>query len=637
MIPAITLFSIVKYLNKLNVKRIKKIRDSNFGFREILLSTEYGTLSIFYNYKSQSLILSTAKITPSSSQHPIIKAINKELANGIVEEIAVQDFERIMLLKIKKNAEYTLIIEIFGKGNTILVDKNNRIKLLEHGIKTKYRTLSVKGTYEPPKSDKIDPLNIFNNEYLELIKQRMTGKKIKEVYKIINLDKYTITELLHRAGLNASYSDKILEENEVVALYHEIKRIINEAASCNTFSIIKNKTIVLLPFKVYSTGDAIVYTDAIDACNQYLEQILLKNSSVKSKEANKLQKQILKLSEKKNKLQVELSLLEEFVPSLYSRIDELTHIFDKITKGEKISYRVDKREKVLFLPVSDELSVKIKYDIPPVKAINLLYETEIKPRKRGLEKIRNKIDELRRKLTEKGEQLTRDEIKLEYKILTKREWFEAYRWFYTSNGLLVIGGKDARSNRKIIRKHLENNDLVFHADYYGSPFVILKNGRNASKLDILETAIFTASYSRAWRDGLSVVDVYYVSPEQISEKPPSGEYIKKGAFMVYGKKNYVKKIPLELCLSFDKQLKKLIIGPCSAIARKDVLNKIFLIYPGVKPKGKVVKWLSELIIDDIAGETGLKLSMHYLVNTINSILPSGGFNIKIVSKNLLVD
>lgn len=639
MIPAITIFSIVEYLKQLNIHRLKKIRESGFGFREIMLSTDYGPVSLFYNYKTQSLIISTARISPPLFQHPIIKLMNKELSNGIIEEITIPNFERILFLKIRKRKKFTLIVEIFGKGNTILTDADNKIIYLEHSIKTKYRTLSVGEIYETPISDKISLQKILDENGLEILKHYLIGKSFSEVYKVINLDKYTIKEAMYRTGFNGDYKNKVMEEDSIIALYSKLKEIINEAESCRYFSIIKNRPIVLLPFRVHFSEDIKTFSNIIDACNNYLEQIL-KDVSLnlfKSIEISKLKKQLQNLVKKQELLKSELSLLEEFVPTLYTRINELILLFNKVAHGEKVNYKVNKHDKVIYLPVEKDLTIKIRYDLPPIKAINMLYESEIKPRKRGLEKLQKKINELEKYLSEEKLYIPKEKIKLEYKSLIKKEWYEAYRWFYTSNGLLALGGRDVRSNRKLIKKHLDDNDIVFHADYYGSPFVILKNGRKADEIDISETAIFTASYSRAWRDGLSTLDVYYVYPDQVSEKTPSGEYLKRGSFMIYGKKNYIRKVPLGLCLSFDKQLKKLVIGPCSSIVKKDIISKVYLIYPGVKTKGETVKKIAESIVGIIMDETGLELSMEYLINTINSILPSGKFNIKITLKNFLVE
>ena len=59
----------------------------------------------------------------------------------------------------------------------------------------------------------------------------------------------------------------------------------------------------------------------------------------------------------------------------------------------------------------------------------------------------------------------------------KREWYEKFHWFFSSEGFLCVGGKDATSNEVIIKKHLEKNDLVLHTDMAGSPFLSSRTGR----------------------------------------------------------------------------------------------------------------------------------------------------------------
>jgi len=45
----------------------------------------------------------------------------------------------------------------------------------------------------------------------------------------------------------------------------------------------------------------------------------------------------------------------------------------------------------------------------------------------------------------------------------KQKWFEQFRWFISSDGFLVIGGRDAQSNEDIVKKYLEKRDIFFHA------------------------------------------------------------------------------------------------------------------------------------------------------------------------------
>ena len=56
----------------------------------------------------------------------------------------------------------------------------------------------------------------------------------------------------------------------------------------------------------------------------------------------------------------------------------------------------------------------------------------------------------------------------------KKQWFEKFRWFKSSDGYIVVGGKDASSNEIIVKKHLEKNDLYFHTELRGAPSTVPK-------------------------------------------------------------------------------------------------------------------------------------------------------------------
>ncbi len=173
------------------------------------------------------------------------------------------------------------------------------------------------------------------------------------------------------------------------------------------------------------------------------------------------------------------------------------------------------------------------------------------------------LEEKQKEEIEIKEQKEKSKEKKTTKIIKKTFWYMKYRWFYTSKGHLAIGGRDANTNEELIKKRLEKNDLVFHADVNGSPFFILKlekderekiiNNIEEYKDEIQELVDATVSFSRAWKYGVSVIDAFFVLPEQVSKKAKAGEYLQKGSFMIYGKKNiftgilklYVKTIKIE--------------------------------------------------------------------------------------------
>lgn len=161
-------------------------------------------------------------------------------------------------------------------------------------------------------------------------------------------------------------------------------------------------------------------------------------------------------------------------------------------------------------------------------------------------KAKAKIDTVKKIIAlyqDKLEKIEKEEIHVqEEKSRIKREtkWYEKFRWFITSEGFLVIGGRDAGSNEVVVKKHMEKNDLLFHTEAAGSPFFILKTeGKQPSERSIQEVADATYIFSKSFKGGVSGVNAFWVKPEQISTTPQPGEYLEKGSFIVNGKKNVV--------------------------------------------------------------------------------------------------
>ena len=111
----------------------------------------------------------------------------------------------------------------------------------------------------------------------------------------------------------------------------------------------------------------------------------------------------------------------------------------------------------------------------------------------------------------------------------EKEWYNKYRWFYTSEKKLVVGGKNAEQNEELIKKFLNTNPkyIVMHTKHPGSPFSIILSNTPSEK-DLEETAVFTGSFSRAWREGKkkSQIDTFLI--EQIIKK----KSMKTGTFGV---------------------------------------------------------------------------------------------------------
>ena len=180
------------------------------------------------------------------------------------------------------------------------------------------------------------------------------------------------------------------------------------------------------------------------------------------------------------------------------------------------------------------LSLKKKLE----QTANEYFEAAKKARKKA-EKAREVVLKFKKQLEEleKKESIETQKVKIVKKA--PMDWYEKFRWFTSSEGFLCIGGRDATSNEVIIKKHADKEDIIFHTEAPGSPFFVIKtNGKKPTEITMQETADATASYSRAWKLGISATEAYSVTPEQVSRQAQSGEYLPKGGFMIRGKRTY---------------------------------------------------------------------------------------------------
>ena len=234
-------------------------------------------------------------------------------------------------------------------------------------------------------------------------------------------------------------------------------------------------------------------------------------------------------------------------------------------------------------------------------------------------KARKKAEGARKMLASAEEKLSKPKEKKpqRQKVQRKKEWYEKFRWFVSSDNFLCIGGRDATTNEVVVKKHAQKGDLAFHTDMAGSPFVIIQaEGKEIPDTTKEEAAQFTACHSRAWKKGMGYLEVFSASPDQLSKTPESGEFLPKGAFIVRGHLTYYSPT-LELCAGkFDD---KVMVAPRAAIEEHC-------------PEGWIILQGNEKT-SDVAKELAKKLDCH--PDDLIPQLPAGGvkLGVKILGKS----
>jgi predicted ribosome quality control (RQC) complex YloA/Tae2 family protein len=126
-------------------------------------------------------------------------------------------------------------------------------------------------------------------------------------------------------------------------------------------------------------------------------------------------------------------------------------------------------------------------------------------------------------------------------------WCEArFRWFVSSEDLLVLLGRDAHTNEALVKRYLQPNELYIHADVHGAASCVIKNKvlpdgtvQFPGAATIQEAGAVCTSCSKAWSDK-SAADAYWVWGHQVSKTAQSGEYLPTGSFIVRGQRNPIR-------------------------------------------------------------------------------------------------
>jgi len=234
---------------------------------------------------------------------------------------------------------------------------------------------------------------------------------------------------------------------------------------------------------------------------------------------------------------------------------------------------------------------------------------KIKGAEEALRQSKIKLQELE---TKKEQQETKKIQEKQY-AAREKQWYEKFRWFRSSDNFLVIGGRDATTNEIVVKKHSQPGDIVFHTDIAGSPFIVIQSEKKEiPEATMREAADATCTFSRVWKLGLQSTDVFYVAPEQVTKKTKAGEFMGKGAFMIFGKTNYIdNRINLAVGKTKDNSI---MAGPLSAVSKH--CEKYVVLYQGDEKASSIAKKIQHFLGKDVP------------VDEIIRSLPAGEFKIK---------
>jgi predicted ribosome quality control (RQC) complex YloA/Tae2 family protein len=546
--------------------------------------------------------------------------LRKYLLNGKISAVSQHEFDRVIILKIgRKEGDYALIFELFSKGNIILCNPEGRI--IRPLIKQEWSTRLIKSgeMYTPPPAQ-TNPFTLSEQRFQELL-TKSTKDLVRTLATTVNLSGLYAEELCVRAGVDKTTKATELDERSLKKLYTELQKLLVmfQEKKFQPVLVKKNSTpidILPVPFQSYPDVDY----EPIESFSKGLElfipgqKTITPSEGTHQKHLEKLHRQLLQQKELIEEFTKNISLKKLEGDLLYLNFQACTNLLDDITRVLRQKEKDEGIERIRthplvkqFDPTANELIVGLRDETGTIRDVSMDF------RKSVAENAKMKYEEskkLQEKLKGASEAVTRtkqeieasQEIKVEEKKKTVRHekqwWFERFRWFISTEGNIVVAGRDAASNDVVVKKYLSDGDRYAHADIHGAPSCVIKSkGIHDEKLPISEktlqeACVFAAAYSRAWNQ-FGEAQAYWVLPEQVSKTPESGEFVPKGAFIIRGKRNYCR-CPLEVAVGLIQlgDEEKLMGGPVTAVTTR--ASRYALLAPGVTKKSVIAKRLAKV-------------------------------------------
>jgi predicted ribosome quality control (RQC) complex YloA/Tae2 family protein len=599
-----------KELKILEGGKIEKIYQDGKTLRVFVYVSEKGTFELYF--EPGKIFLTQYKRVSPEYPPSFCMFLRKHLLGQRILRVEQKNFERI--LEIETN-DYILIFELFSRGNVILCDKSYNILMPLEVQLWKDREILPKKPYKYP-PPLVNPFALKEEEFFSLLTK---SERSIVAFLAMNLSLGGIyaEEVCLRAKIDKMKKCKEVSEEEARQIFQTMSSLLNQFKP--QIIIEDSRKIDFAPFdmQIYADKQKVYYQSFNEALDEFFtEKEIVSEEEKKSQEDEEIEK-LKRIRERQKETLKKFEELEKEARKkaelLFNNFDLLQRIFEGLQRAramglswEEIKQRVEEedtpeaqaikeireKEGKLILRL-DKLDIEVDFRISPIENAELYY-TEAKLYKKKIESVKEKIDETNKLIREakKGGKKKEEVKKKPVKKRRGGKWYEKFRWSITSEGFLVIAGKDATQNEVIFKKYMSEEDIVLHADIHGAPLTVVKaEGREITPLAVREAAEIAAAYSKAWKMKLVAIDVYWVRPEQVSKNAPPGQYLPKGAFMIYGQKNYLRKIDLKLAIGVqideEKKEARVIAGSVQALSKH---AKYFVtVFPGDLSQNETAK------------------------------------------------
>lgn len=552
--------------------------------------------------------------------------LRKHLKGGVVREVRQHGFDRIVEITVEKDQEYTLMVELFAKGNIILLNQEREIILPLKRKTWSDRRIASREIYEYPPSRGINPLDHDPSELEDILMN--SGADLIRTLARNGFGGLYAEEIVLRAGLDKNTPCSNLTPDDIrkidAAIYETFKPL--RELDLKPHIIGDGEDVLPIELRVYSGRERRYFESFNDAADEFFSSIFReeirraheeewerevdrfrKRLRIQRETLEKFKKTIEVSTRRGDLLYANYSLVEEVLATIrrarekYSW-DEIKNIIADARKrglpeASNIT-EIDRMGNITIFLDGEPVRIDSKLGVPENAEV---YYEKAKKAKRKIKGVMTAIEKTEKeieRIEKKRDDALRNIMVPRRRVKRKLRWFEKFRWFVSSDGFLVIGGRDAGTNEMVVKKHMEPRDIYLHSDIHGAPSVVIKTeGRDVPETTIQEAAVFAASFSSAWTRGFTSLDVYWVHPEQVSKTPRSGEFVARGAFIIRGSRNYLRGVPLKIAIGVvDYEGERIMSGPPSAVKR--MTEKFVTVKPGYTKKEALAKAIKSRVDDE---------------------------------------
>lgn len=590
-----------------------------------------------------------------------VAVLRKYLRDKRIVSVKQHGLDRIAVIETSdESGTHKLVAELFGEGNLILLNPQDLIFVAMHYKRMRDRDLIPRAKYELPPPRGIDVFTLEEQSLKEAISDSKANI-VRTLASRLNLDALSCEEICALSGIPSTLMAADLDNQAVSNLGKGLHSFVEKLKAgvngpCLVFEESDEEEdkvpLAFLPFEFafyrgMQTRRYESFSQAIDGFYGVspLDEAEGESGDALAEERQRLQTIIDRQQESLSLLKKGSEELRKSGELVYANFQIVQEVLESITRAksdghswDQIVRRIEEGKKRGFksavlidqiIPsqaqvVMNLAGTKVMLDVRLTAQDNAAaaYD-QAKKMEAKAEGAESQIEKTRARLAQIQAPVQPPPAKAGPIRIRKRKWYERFRWFLSSEGFLVLGGRDIKSNEQLAKRQMAANDVFFHASLHGAPYVVVKvPGQPPGEQTLLEAAQFAVAFSSAWQDGLSSGDAFWVNPEQVSFTPPAGEYLPPGGVMLYGAKNYIRGVPVEVSVGvmMEGDFATPISGPTSAVSANT--NCLVRIVPGKTKKSQLVKEIIGHLVR-MAPEEVAPLITHIPQEEMMQVLPPG--------------